>query len=162
MRLLDLVEHYEGYRRKPYRDTRGKLTIGYGRNLDDVGLSRAEALHLLANDVQAIREHLSAQPWWPQEEPVRQDVLVTMAYQMGVRGLLGFTKMLAAVNRCHWNTAALEMLDSEWARQTPKRAQELALMMKSGEMLWPENAADADSLPGRPHGPATSDSAKPA
>ena len=34
---------HEGLRLKPYRDTVGKLTIGVGRNLDDVGITRAEA-----------------------------------------------------------------------------------------------------------------------
>ena len=131
--VLKLLERLEGYRRHPYRDTRGRLTIGFGRNLDGVGLSRAESQHLLANDVATIRENLSARSWWPQEEPVRQDVLVTMAYQLGVRGLSGFRLMIKAVDRRDWRTAALEMLDSEWARQTPLRAQRLALMMQTGE-----------------------------
>lgn len=38
----------EGLRLKPYRDTVGKLTIGVGRNLDDVGITKDEAMHLLA------------------------------------------------------------------------------------------------------------------
>lgn len=133
MTLLKLLERLEGFRQHPYRDTRGKLTIGFGRNLDDVGISRAEAKHLLANDLETIRKHLSTRSWWPQDEPVRQDVLVTMGYQLGVRGLSGFRLMLKAVDRREWRTAALEMLDSEWARQTPLRAQRLALMMQTGE-----------------------------
>ena len=48
--LQDLIEDLkrdEGFRSHPYRDTVGKLTIGYGRNLDDVGISEREAEQLL-------------------------------------------------------------------------------------------------------------------
>ncbi|MBF0232286.1 MAG: lysozyme, partial [Desulfamplus sp.] len=43
----------EGYRRHPYKCTAGKLTIGYGRNLDDVGISEQEAQYLLHRDINA-------------------------------------------------------------------------------------------------------------
>lgn len=45
-----LIRH-DGLRLKPYRDTRNKLTIGVGRNLDDVGITREEALMLPNNEI---------------------------------------------------------------------------------------------------------------
>jgi len=50
-RLQNTLEHHEGLRLKPYKDSVGKLTIGIGRNLDDVGISKSEALLLLQNDI---------------------------------------------------------------------------------------------------------------
>ena len=41
----------EGLRLKPYRCTAKKLTIGYGRNIEDVGITEEEANHLLLNDI---------------------------------------------------------------------------------------------------------------
>ena len=129
----------EGFRAKPYRDTRGKLTVGYGRNLDDHGVTEGEARVMLGNDLDRIGAELAVKPWWPQAmdllDELRQDVLVAMAYQMGVAGLGGFTKMLKAVEQRNWKTAALEMLDSKWARQTPARAQRLAQMMETGRKV---------------------------
>jgi len=51
-------------RLKPYRDSVGKLTIGVGRNLDDVGISAEEADVLLANDIAKAQAELKqALPW---------------------------------------------------------------------------------------------------
>ena len=40
---LQLIDH-EDIKLKPYRCSAGKLTIGVGRNLDDNGITRAEAI----------------------------------------------------------------------------------------------------------------------
>lgn len=126
-----LVLH-EGLRLKPYRDTVGKLTIGVGRNLDDVGITRAEALFLLRNDVEEVRTQLERYPWYTQLDPVRQKVLIDMAFNLGIGGLMQFRKMLAALEAGDYGKTADEMLDSKWARQVGKRAQRLAEMMRTG------------------------------
>lgn len=125
--IYEMLIRHEGVRRKPYRDTVGKLTIGVGRNLEDTGISEGEAFNLLHADVHRVRRGLDKYlPWWSAEsDPVRL-VLQNMAFQLGVEGLLGFTKTLAALRRRDYPGAAKEMLDSLWATQTPKRAQELA------------------------------------
>jgi lysozyme len=128
-----LIRH-EGKRNKPYRDTVGKLTIGVGRNLDDVGLRDDEIDLMLENDIAATWNALRrALPWIDQLDEVRQRVLADMAFNMGVRGLLAFEKMLRACRAGEYETAAAEMLDSAWARQVPARAERLAKMMKTGE-----------------------------
>lgn len=70
-------------------------------------------------------------PWWRTLDPVRQRVLMNMAFNMQGR-LLGFRNFLAAAQRADWNVAAAEMLDSLWARQVGDRAKRLASMMRSG------------------------------
>ena len=127
-----LVLH-EGLRLKPYRDTVGKLTIGVGRNLDDVGITRAEAFFLLANDIEAVTGQLEKYGWYKLLDPVRQKVIVDMAFNLGMAGLLKFQKMITAIGCMDYGGAADEMLDSRWARQVGKRAQRLAEMMRTGE-----------------------------
>ena len=86
----------EGLRLFPYNDTEGKLTIGVGRNLTDVGISKAEAMSMLLADIRRTQAALDAQlPWWAHLDEVRQRVLVNMAFNMGIRKLLGFKNMLA-------------------------------------------------------------------
>lgn len=124
----------EGVRLKPYKDTVGKTTIGVGRNLDDKGISRDEAVMLLANDIADAEGLLDRNlPWWTALDGVRQRVLVNMALNLGGR-LLGFKNTLAAIQRHDWQAAHDGMLDSLWARQVGQRAIRLAKMMLTGEV----------------------------
>lgn len=123
----------EGVKLKPYRDTVGKLTIGVGRNLDDVGISESEATVLLAGDIDRTASALDdAIPWWRSLDEVRQRVLLNMAFNMGVRSLLGFKNTLTAIQAGKYEDASAEMLSSKWAQQVGQRAQRLALMMRKG------------------------------
>jgi len=124
----------EGLRLYPYADTAGKLTIGVGRNLTDVGISRVEAMALLSNDIEATTQTLeTAFPWTLGMDEVRMGVLINMAFNMGVVGLAQFKKFLAAVQQGDWQQARAEMLDSAWAEQVGSRAQRLAIQIESGE-----------------------------
>jgi len=123
----------EGLRLKPYHDTTGNLTIGIGRNLDHVGISTAEADMMLENDLIKVEAGLiSHLNYFYQLDQVRQDVLIEMAFNMGVLGLLQFRNMLAAVSIGNYDSAADEMLKSVWAEQVGERAAKLSQMMKTG------------------------------
>jgi len=117
----------------PYRDTVGKLTIGYGRNLEDVGISQAEADFQLENDLDdRARMLASLLPWFSALDAVRQRALVDMAF-MGTAKLLTFRKMLAALGQGDYATAAAEARDSLWATQGGARAVTVARMLETGE-----------------------------
>lgn len=129
---LQLIQH-EGLRLKPYKDTVGKLTIGVGRNLDDVGISEAEAMFLLESDIASVKAELDkACPWWSELSENRQLVLADMCFNLGIVRLKGFRNALQAMREGRWNDAAKEMLDSRWASQVGPRATRLADMMKEG------------------------------
>jgi lysozyme len=133
--LRPRLELHEGVRLKPYRDSRGFLTIGIGRNLDIKGISREEADILLGNDIvesiDLVRHNI---PWSVNLDPQRFSVLVEMAFQMGVGGLLLFRKFLKALEEGDYERAAQEMLDSKWAREdSPKRALKLFDIIRSGK-----------------------------
>jgi lysozyme len=129
--LEQLVEH-EGCELKPYRDTSGKWTIGIGRNLDDKGISRREALMMASNDIAEIEPQLEALAVWSTLTDARQRVLADMAFNLGFRGLMKFARMLKALESGDYEAAADEMLASRWAGQVKGRAQTLARMMRTG------------------------------
>ena len=137
MRRIATIEEqlilHEGLKLKPYRCTAGKLTIGVGRNLDDKGISKEEALFLLRNDIATVTTQLQKYDWYISTDPVRRKVLIDMAVNLGVGGLLKFRKMIAALERGDYEGAADQMLDSRWAEQVGYRAVRLAEMMRSGE-----------------------------
>lgn len=132
--LTEQLARHEGLRLKPYRDTVGKLTIGIGRNLEDKGISELEALIMLDNDVMEFAEEVSRNiSFFSKLDDARQNVLVNMAFNMGIGGLLSFKNMLAECERKCFNHAETEMLNSKWATQVGSRARELGRQMRTGE-----------------------------
>jgi lysozyme len=122
----------EGLRLKPYRCTAGRLTIGVGRNLDDKGISHAEALVLLQNDLDEAWGGLHASlPWISAAPEAVQEALVNMAFNLGLKGLLGFAQTLELLRLGRYAEAATGMLASRWAGQVGARAQRLAAMVRS-------------------------------
>lgn len=129
-------------RHKAYRCSAGALTIGYGHNLDahpipGLGavsfLNESEARSLLLADLARHERRLrEALPFARALEPVRYAVLVNMAFNLGLRGVLAFKNTLADVERGDYTAAARRMLRSAWARQTGGRARELARQMAEG------------------------------
>jgi lysozyme len=134
MTILDQLKRDEGLRLTPYKDSVGKTTIGYGRNLDDVGITTEEASALLLNDIERATNDLSKQlPWIASMDSARQGVLLNMAFNMGIHALLGFKNFLALAEAMSYTDASDEMLNSKWAEQVGARAHRLSLQMRSGE-----------------------------
>lgn len=133
--LLADLKRDEGMRLRPYRDTVGKLTIGYGRNLDDRGITAEEAEMMLQHDLAtAERECAISFDWFAALDDARQSVLVNMAFNLGLSRLRGFGVMLACVREGDYAQAAEEMLRSKWAKQVGGRADRLAAQMRYGRL----------------------------
>jgi len=118
----------------PYRDTVGKLTIGYGRNLDDRGITRAEAEFMLDHDMAEAIADASTLPYWNSLSPVRQIVMSDMTYNLGLTKLRRFVRLNNALTIQDYSLAAHEMKDSKWYRQTERRAKVLVKAMQTG--IW--------------------------
>jgi lysozyme len=133
MGLIEQLKRDEGLRLTPYRDTVGKLTVGYGRNLDAEGISPDEAEYMLHNDLIAHTQALEkALPWVTTLPPVIHDVLVNMAFNMGVPGLLEFKQTLAKIQAGDYVGAAEEVMRSKWATQVGIRAERLSAQLRIG------------------------------
>lgn len=122
----------EGLRLKPYRDTVGKLTIGIGRNLDDVGISECEAKVMLRNDIAKAKQEMQNFAWFNALNPARKRAILNMHFNLGLGRLLGFKRMISALNRGDCMQAAHEALDSKWAHQVGKRAIRIAEAIRNG------------------------------
>ena len=131
--LEELVARHEGYRSMPYRCPAGKLTIGYGYNLD-AAMPEDEAHLLMRHRLTKLMVRMEQEyVWFHGLSEARKEVLLSMAYQMGMDGLKKFQQMLMFCKNGSYYQAALAMLDSKWARHdSPARAQELAEMMRAG------------------------------
>ena len=122
-------------RHMPYTCPAGRLTLGYGRNIEDNGISESEAIDLLTADaIQAYRDAADLIPNWAALNDVRQNVCASMAFQMGKPTLAKFKKFLAAVNEQRWEDAAYEMMSSSWYAQSGKRSIRLKTEMLAGRL----------------------------
>lgn len=135
--LVDQLRRDESEVLHAYPDSLGYLTIGVGRLIDSRkggGISKAESAFLLANDITERETEVTQRiPWVANLDPTRRAVLVNMAFNMGIDGLLEFHNTLAMIQAGNYEAAANGMRNSKWARQVGARAQRLATQMKTGE-----------------------------
>jgi lysozyme len=132
--LIEDLKSDEGFRPEPYQDSLSFWTIGYGSIID------ARKKHLIPEHVaEAWLEHdvlvrmaelESRFPWLSHAHPDVRRALGNMAYQLGVKGLANFAKMLAALEKGDRVAAAAAALDSTWAKQTPARAERVAALIR--------------------------------
>ena len=132
--LVDQLIRHEGVKLKPYFDTENILTIGIGRNLEGKGLSMDEAMLLLKNDINETIDSLENMGFYQKCNDARKIVLINMAFNLGINGLLRFKKMIEAINADNYELAYHEMLDSKWSNQVKGRAHELAKIMQKGDI----------------------------
>lgn len=133
-RLVEQLERHEGLKLHPYKCTAGKTTIGIGRNLIDKGISPEEARVMLNNDINEFKREIESKlPIYNALDDARQNVILNMAFNLGVNGLLTFRNMINCISLQDYSGAANEMLNSKWAKQVGKRANELAEQMLTGE-----------------------------
>jgi lysozyme len=131
-KLKDWIKKCEGFKPYPYLDTVGKMTIGYGRNIQDNGISKEEADALFDNDFARCERELAPYAWYINQPQHVQDALMNMCFNLGIGRLLGFRKMIKALVVKDYTTASIEVLESEWAAQVGDRAKDVALMMRQG------------------------------
>ena len=146
-RIVPQLERHEGVKLSSYLCPAGRVTIGVGHNLEarpvpgipcEVGhtITADQARRLLIRDlVDCDRALNDALPWVSSLDDARYGVLLNMAFNLGVHGLRGFRRMLAAVRGGRYDDAAAEMINSVWARQVKGRARELAQQMRTGEWV---------------------------
>ena len=132
--IADALKAEEGFVAHCYICTAGAHTVGYGRNIDQkhggIGISEDEADYLLRNDIDRTISECQRWDWFDELDPVRQSVVVQLCFQLGWPRLSGFNRMLTALTKQDYETAAAELLDSRFAEQVPQRANRLADQMR--------------------------------
>ena len=126
-RLVDQLLRHEGLKLQPYRCSEGKLTIGIGRNLDDNGITEKEAVFMLENDLAwCMAECHKNFTWFNKADPLIKEAVINLVFNMGITRFLGFKKTIAFLAAGKYELAGAELLNSLYAEQVPKRAQEIA------------------------------------
>ena len=132
MSLLDKIKEHEGFRSTVYQCTEGYDTIGYGFAIKDLELTEEISEQILilklAKLETKVRKKFDWYMYLPQEG---KDVVVNMCYQLGISGFSKFKKTIYLLETEQYKEASVEMLDSLWAKQTPRRAKELSEVIRS-------------------------------
>ena len=138
-----IIAKHEGLRLTPYRCSAGKLSIGYGRNLDDVGISMTEANAMLEADVATAYAEARQFEWFRDMSEPRKAAIANMIFNLGLPRFKGFKNTLMYLAQGDYTDAATEILQgtgpggkSRWYVQVGKRAEEVSEMLKTGK--WPE------------------------
>jgi lysozyme len=134
--LIDQLTLHEGSKNFVYKDTTGNWTIGVGRNISrgGMGLSDEEIVYLLKNDLKRIDKELDkAFPFYSKLDPVRQDALMNLCFNVGINRLKKFQFAIRALELGDYAESAAEFLDSIWADQVGQRAKDVAHMIETGE-----------------------------
>ena len=131
MSLLSSVKFHEGLELKPYPDSVGVLTIGYGRNLER-GITKEEAEFLLLNDLKISKHEAKRMGFYEGLTDNRKDVIVEMIFNLGLTRFKNFKKTIGYINQANHSAAADEMLDSKWADQVGQRAITLSNKFRAG------------------------------
>lgn len=135
--IIEMLRTHEGVETHAYKCTAEKTTIGVGRNIDPsggIGLSHDEIDYLLANDIKRVEaELLRAFSWYDDLNQPRKDAMIDMCFNMGLPRLSKFKKSLVAMANGDYDLAAMEFLDSNWAKQVGGRAITVTDIIRSGE-----------------------------
>ena len=134
--LRDTLKIDEGVKYEIYNDHLGYPTFGIGHLVvesdeehgkpvgtpvseDRVNSVFEKDVAIMIDEAKKIFPNLDELP----EEA--QQVIVNMTFNMGRPRLSQFKKFIAGVNARDWNKAAVEMMDSRWAKQVGARAERL-------------------------------------
>lgn len=139
---------HEGCVLEPYRCPAGYLTIGVGRNLETNpltaeeqkvcgdwrhGITKNAAFYLLRNDIDKAKKECQKNiPFFNTLDKERKYALLDMCFNLGIKKLLKFKNMLSAMGVGNWDKAYDECLNSNYAKQTGKRARRIANTIKTG------------------------------
>lgn len=145
---LELVKESEGFMEFPYYCPAGKLTQGYGRNLEAHPLSELEKRSL--NPDGSVSE-IIAEQWamkeliecefrlkdniiYKNQSPIRKAVLLDMCFNIGYAGLMKFKKMWFALGNKDYAEASRQAKDSAWYTQVGNRGKRNVKILASNQI----------------------------
>jgi len=130
-RIQAWIKQCEGLKLEAYVDTRGHLTVGWGRNLEN-GISQDEAEFMFQNDLARCVKELEQYAWYQIQPQHIKNALINMNFNLGITKLTEFTHMISALINKDYTTASYAALNSNWAKEVGQRAKDIALMIRQG------------------------------
>lgn len=132
-RLIKSIKLHEGFRYKLYKDSIGKLTIGFGWNIEDKGIRPSEAEFRLNNDIEEaidLAKHVFSN--FEDLSDIRQRVLIEMCFNLG-SNILEFYRFINFIHNLDFDNAAMEMRNSLWYSQVGFRGRILETMFRTNQ-----------------------------
>ena len=138
--LKEQIKEHEGFVPRTYSDSLGKRTIGFGHLCvepeqwdDDKEYTREELERVFDKDFEEALKNAETLIGDRPVNFVAKQVLIEMVFQLGIGGVGKFKKMWSALDSENYGEASFQMMDSLWAKQTPKRAAKLSAKMRSAK-----------------------------
>jgi lysozyme len=134
------IKIHEGFRNTVYMDHLGNRTIGYGHLVvkgegfeDGVEYSNEKLNEVFEEDFAEAKALMSL---FCKEHDLElcdmaKGIIIEMMFQLGPVRTSKFKKMIEALKNKDYKTAADEMIDSRWHKQTPERCKKLADFMRN-------------------------------
>ena len=138
MDITDYIIKHEGTEKKGdrhivYQCSSKRWTLGYGRNVQDRGISEAEALYLLENDIwECFKDLQTIFPEWEQLSHNCRTVLLDMRFQLGATGFRGFKRLIQAIRTGDIEKAIQSIKESLYYKQVPNRANDNINLLREG------------------------------
>ena len=130
--LKSRIKQNEDFRNQIYNDQVGKPTIGFGhlvkkgeKFIHQKKYSKKYLNKLFENDFSSALIDLNKNYKTKDLSKNSQEVLLEMIFQLGIKNCLKFKKFNRSLRKKLPHMAALEMLNSRWYVQTPKRVEKL-------------------------------------
>lgn len=134
--VVNFIKIHEGFRSHIYEDDTGHKTIGFGHNLDSLGIkfsipiSLGDADTVLIQDISRVIAWLSAYPWWLELTNNRKKSLIDLGFNVGIGDFHKFMHMISALTIGDYTEAANQMKSSNWFQEVGERAlQDYNLML---------------------------------
>lgn len=123
--LKEFTKEMEGLRLLPYKCPAGKLTIGYGHNLESKGISKEIAEKLLDDDLEEAA--MATAKLIPVTDQIWFDIATDMVFNMGLTKFKTFVGLIKYIKEGSYDNALAEMVNSLWFKQVGRRSKLLWL-----------------------------------
>ena len=131
--LLQQIKEHEGLKLFPYKCPAGRLTIGYGHNLQDNGLSKSACEYILIDDIEEAKRNLYAiftRDFFDTLKDNQKIALIDMMFNLGISRFLTFKKFILAVKNKDFIKASAEIINSRAYQQNKSRYKKLSEQIK--------------------------------
>ena len=131
--LIEQIKKHEGLVLKPYKCPVGKLTIGYGHNLEDNGLSQSACEYILIEDIEEAKKNLYAvftKDFFNSLKDNQKIALIDMMFNLGLSRFLTFKKFILAVKNKDFIKASAEIINSRAYQKNKSRYKKLSEQIK--------------------------------
>ena len=130
--LKTRIKKNEGFSKKPYKDQLGNRTIGYGHLIKKdekfffkKNYNKVFFIKLFEKDFKISKQEFNKHFKKLNLKKKEKELLIEMIFQMGITNVKNFKKMFFYIKKKKKYLTVLEMLDSLWYKQTPKRVENL-------------------------------------